>query len=273
MILRLSGADFSANNIGSVQLVRELTTETKTLLANYTRELTSNQKLAVQDFIQGLKDNNIWSKIGNLYIPLLAGNVSETLFNVKTSTLDCTMDGTYYELVDGSVKVKDEYNTVVIPSSAGAVKVNGSYMNLHLMSYVKDGIYKTDERHINTIYGGVNAYKSLKVWGNDVFYGGNPPFVAANNLLTPESVGGFLAVNSGTDKIYGVYNNRYGTQNAVDTVDTTITNVNMTIACASNRSGVANISQYMIGVGTSMSKEEMLKYNELCDALVNALIN
>ena len=63
MILRLSGADFSANNIGKIDIVRELSEDTISLLSNFTREITNEQRFAVQDFINGLKSNGIWSYI------------------------------------------------------------------------------------------------------------------------------------------------------------------------------------------------------------------
>ena len=88
MIIKLVGADFSANNIGKVTLKREVSDATKSLLSNYTRSLTTSQQLAVEDFIIGLKSNGLWASIGNLYIPALAGNLNETMFNIKTETKD-----------------------------------------------------------------------------------------------------------------------------------------------------------------------------------------
>lgn len=55
MILRLNGADFSANNIGKIDIIREITSDTKKLLSNFSREFTDEQMFAVQDFINGLK--------------------------------------------------------------------------------------------------------------------------------------------------------------------------------------------------------------------------
>ena len=49
MIIRLSGANFSANNIGKIN-IQELTDETKNVLKNFTRSITTQQKYALQDF-------------------------------------------------------------------------------------------------------------------------------------------------------------------------------------------------------------------------------
>lgn len=84
MILRLSGADFSSNNIGKIQVIRELKNETKRLLSNYTKKLTEVQKHAVQEFVDGLKEKGIWQYLGNLYLPILANSLEEVMLNVKT---------------------------------------------------------------------------------------------------------------------------------------------------------------------------------------------
>lgn len=43
MILRLSGADFSANNIGKIDIIREITSDTRKLLSNF-RKISGNPR-------------------------------------------------------------------------------------------------------------------------------------------------------------------------------------------------------------------------------------
>ena len=137
MIIKLVGADFSANNIGKVALKREVSAATKTLLSNYTRSLTTSQQLAVEDFILVLKTNGLWPSIRNLYIPALAGRVDETMFNIKTETKDTTPSSEYYLLESNGLRAKYYSTNTVIPSDSRAiVKMNASYMNLHYMVYV-----------------------------------------------------------------------------------------------------------------------------------------
>ena len=83
MIIVLPGADFSENNIGTIQLIRELAPEVAEILSHYSRALTDSQKFAFQDFYDALIREGIWSKIENLFIPALASTVTEAFYPVK----------------------------------------------------------------------------------------------------------------------------------------------------------------------------------------------
>ena len=171
MIIKLVGADFSANNIGKVALKREVSSATKSLLSNYTRSLTTKQQLAVEDFILGLKSNGLWASIGNLYIPALAGNLNETMFNIKTETKDTTPSSEYYLLENNGLRTKYYSTNTTIPSDSRAiVKMNASYMNLHYMVYVSklenDTNSKWTSNYYMTTYG-TGVYKGVKVEYNE----------------------------------------------------------------------------------------------------------
>lgn len=136
MIIRLNGADFSDNNIGTIRLARELTSDTKELLSKYTKPLTEDQQYAVQDLVDGLKEKGIWQHLGNLYLPILANSLEEVMLNVKTLRNDYNNpDSTYYKL--GGKGGLTTANTIEnIPTSNRiTVSLNASQLNHHVMAY------------------------------------------------------------------------------------------------------------------------------------------
>lgn len=144
MILRLNGADFSQKNIGHIDFKRELSSETTLILSNFSKSLTDAQKFAVQDFIKKLKDENVWSHIENLYIPILAGKLNECGYNIKSNTKDLTF-GTDYVLNDKGLKLNPVSTNYWDTSTK--LKINGSQQNLHLGAFNTDsfdGMTQTD---------------------------------------------------------------------------------------------------------------------------------
>ena len=137
MILRLSGADFSANNIGKIDIIRGITNDTRELLSNFSKKFTNEQMFAVQDFISGLKDNGIWSSIGNLYIPVMCGSLSECGYNIKTGKNDVTFGSDYVWSSKGLKLMPTSTNYWL---TSAKIKVNGSQQNLHLGAYNTDSL-------------------------------------------------------------------------------------------------------------------------------------
>jgi hypothetical protein len=86
MIITLLGADFSSDNLGTVEIPFELTERQRQMLAMYSKVLTGAQKKAFGIFQSTLETSGIWEKIDSLYLPVLAGQLSETFINVKDLT-------------------------------------------------------------------------------------------------------------------------------------------------------------------------------------------
>ena len=85
MIIVLKGADFSANNIGKIEIPRDLTEKQKQMLANYSKNLSYEQKMAFGTFMNTIDDNGITPKIKVLCMPILAGDKSEAFVNLVTA--------------------------------------------------------------------------------------------------------------------------------------------------------------------------------------------
>lgn len=274
MILRLNGADFSANNIGKIDIIREITSDTKKLLSNFSREFTEEQMFAVQDFISGLKNNGIWSSIGNLYIPVMCGSLSECGYNLKTGEKDVTFGSDYVWSSKGLKLLPTSTNYW---DAAAKVKINGSQQNLHLGAYNTDslaGITQTEaifgydlaDDNKTTIQFGITANKtfSLKTDNNtNVSVGAltNADFVAKSLKMVIQSTLGNFGV-------IGAFTGEYGTPISTDHTYTDV---------PTNAFNIASIwretkNYGLLTLGTAMTREQASTYSSLCDALMNKFI-
>jgi hypothetical protein len=96
MILILRNADFSANNVGEVEIPIEIDTDAATIMAKYTKSLSNTKKNAFSRLISGLKDAGIFAKIDHLFVPCLAGSVSEAFYDAKNDITHNVSDTSTY---------------------------------------------------------------------------------------------------------------------------------------------------------------------------------
>lgn len=91
-----------------------LKNSTLTFLANYSKSLTEAQQFATQTLLDGMESNGINDYVSNLYLPVLANELSEALLNKKTLINDqASINGTYWELnADGGLKAKTDSVTI-----------------------------------------------------------------------------------------------------------------------------------------------------------------
>lgn len=87
MIITLN-ADFSANNIGHIDLPVEPTERQKAILAKYNREFSQAQISAFVRFMNTLENNGILSKMNRFYLPILADSTSVAFMNLVSDALD-----------------------------------------------------------------------------------------------------------------------------------------------------------------------------------------
>lgn len=125
MIIRLSRADFSANNIGKYEFPKELSKFTLDAITASGKVMTDEQKYAMEDFftsIGAIDNNGIWTKLDKVYIPFIGADVTKGLMNYKTNNLDNTLNADNLTLVNGGVKVKGSSN--LTPADANNVVDN-----------------------------------------------------------------------------------------------------------------------------------------------------
>lgn len=103
MIFIAKSADFSANKIGTVKI--NYSDFTKSVLASYSKVLTTEQKSNLDDMLNSLNESGILTKITKLYLPILAGNLDETFINIASQQLtrDITPNPSYWGLKSGGI--------------------------------------------------------------------------------------------------------------------------------------------------------------------------
>lgn len=278
MIIKLTGANFSANNIGTIQLNRVVTTDTLALLTHYSRVLTKEQQLAVQDFVFGLKDSNLWDSIENLYIPALASNVGETLYDIKGDAVDAIPTETYYEMYDGGLRAVGLTGTAVAVDDINIAKVpvNGSYMDIHYMTYTGAvSMSDTTLSDMPIVCNSSGVYKGMnfnRVIGADTFtsyLSGSESYGVQSIAGSTNTLGGFICVSSGQDKIIGRINNMIdGQQNSVSSLDTPMTNAMHRVCYNYAKKPSMQVGMRILSTGHALTAEQMATYNSLCDDLI-----
>ena len=104
MIITLN-ADFSANNIGRIDLPVEPTERQKSILAKYNREFSQAQISAFVRFMNTLENNGILAKMNSLYLPILADSASVAFINVVSDglSIDYTLNASWSMDENGGV--------------------------------------------------------------------------------------------------------------------------------------------------------------------------
>lgn len=152
MILILKDADFSANNIGKVELPREVSKFTlSALAASGNKSLTGKKVLALDTFfgnIGAISNSGIWPKLKLFTLPLIAGSLDKALVNYKDNSVIYSVDGAYWELVDGvlSRKASGEEDKVLLLQNNVLDMANSSF-----------GVYDTYGMYDNTSHYGLQA--------------------------------------------------------------------------------------------------------------------
>ena len=128
MILVIKNADYSAKNLGKVEVKRVLNQFTLAAIeASGNTSMTAEQKSALDTFFQNVgafgSANSIWSKLDKVYIPFLCSSLSNACINYKTNKSDKELSAERYTLRNRGV-------TGVIESPANYTESNISDMHV-----------------------------------------------------------------------------------------------------------------------------------------------
>lgn len=128
MILVLQGADFSANNLGKIEVKRDINPFTLAAIdASGNQSMTNEQKSALDTFFEKIgafgNKSEIWSKLDKVYIPFLCSSLSNACVNYKTNKSDKELSAERYTLRNRGI-------TGVIENPATYTESNISEMNI-----------------------------------------------------------------------------------------------------------------------------------------------
>lgn len=194
MILKLNGADFSANNIGHVEVTTDLSEFTKkAILASGNESLTDVQKSALNSFFKligaGESGNTIASRMRFVFLPMLATNVSNALINYKddTFTKSATPSASAWKMEDNGVVGVDATGTGAITMILTNPIMQNNACMLTMTSRPTTGT--TGNQHFLSIRGKQNESKWLTFYRYGKNFGSSP--------------NQWMLVESGNGHVYG----------------------------------------------------------------------
>lgn len=186
MIIVLKNADFSAKNIGKVEIDRQLNEYTIAAIeASGNANLTETQQFALDDLFLAMGvdgSNNVMSKIRKLYLPMIASEVGNALINYATNTFtkDFTPNAQNWELRNLGITQKASGQLFTISSfSPAIVATNITQMWLRTENMVK-GV--ADTNYTFVLRGKTDTTKFLGIIESSV---------SSNNSIQSGSVYGY----------------------------------------------------------------------------------
>lgn len=97
MIIVAKNADFSANNLGKIEIDVELSPAVQGMI-NTIGDVTLSKQNALQKLYDGLVSAGLWAKIDYIFMPILTNNVAKSFVNLKNNNVDFTPSATSYEM-------------------------------------------------------------------------------------------------------------------------------------------------------------------------------
>lgn len=147
-------ADYSANSIGKVIIVN-LDDTTKEIIAKYSAELSNEKKVALNDFVVSLKNDGVWDKLTDLWLPCLAANPSEALYNVKQDIATTAVDNAY--VLDMGVGLKTaSYTGTSIDIPDQPLHLTGS--GITMLTVFKNADLGIEGRYISSFKSGIKGF-------------------------------------------------------------------------------------------------------------------
>ena len=281
MIIKLTGADFSAKNIGTISIPFEIDADIQQILSHYTRSLTDKQKYYFQLFYRGLQSSRLLGKIKNLYLPILANSVNEAMFNIVAGNIDATnVENSLYTMNPDNALycTKTDKTEVANPLT---FPYSASTKNMHLMMYLASdtsiiassslhlfGSGKTSSDIVQMYYEGTSsgsgAVLKLNIYGSGEILG-------IESGLTIGKGAKIVSVGSDTNVLFSADKKTKSTNaSSTITADTKFTKDVMPFLAYSKKA-VFVTPAYAMSAGSSLTADDMATYNTLLDTFINAI--
>lgn len=277
MIVVLKGADFSANNIGKIEVSRELDAKTKQLLSRYSKVLDTSKQYAVDDFVTGLYNNGLADKITCLLLPCLSSSLDEAMINAMNGDSMGLLNSNYWLLRNnGLVQTSVTYNTTEAITRISAY-ANVPINNNHYAVYNSENyeyINSTDslKQFPTRRNAGASFYDNCtssqgELWLYGCKYGG--VVISSAKAYFSFGVQEFHQITT-NDNTLSV---KHGEEDKVDVVSETSfpsTYIDDISICGNGNNGTKAHSLYSFGF--AMTDEEQIIYARLVSNLMSALL-
>lgn len=183
-----------AISVGKLVIHTSLDTRTVNLLANYSKDLTTNQKYAVMDALIIMEESGALAKTKKMYLPLLAGGLDETMINAvdPSYTADAIPSATYWALRNQGLVNSSGSATgglMVNLSGLGLSSLNFSAFNYNTEVYTA----KNDHIHVSS----TNTTLNYAWVSNEVVFPGSSVKVGGVSFGVPSVVPTVIYLGAG----------------------------------------------------------------------------
>lgn len=279
MIIKLPTADFSANNIGSVDLRTEVSPTTQALLDLYGKTWTLPQQFAIEDFLVGVQAASYYSKISKLLLPILA----------PTATINLTLTNTnniaFYDIKNASyVPIRangggSTYHKIGANGLFADTNANGNLYGLQLKTIltgfdktnVHSGIYYDSNNLTSQIAGNLNNISN----NTDViqlgFSTGGASATYDTNTRLPRGLKIASFTPTSTTGLSNALPLASATVNANSNADFTSTDYNLLSKAGTSELIKLGTNISLVTLGQALTQPETVAYNQLIDNLMNSL--
>jgi hypothetical protein len=263
-----------------------LRSDVKTMLKKTTKSLTDDQKLAFNAFIQGLEDNAIAPL--KLYIPAMAGNLSETFVNYADTSgsypSDATPSSSYFSLSEKGLKnISSELNVADLYIAGMSSLMPSDFHWLFFPSEIAE--YGTDYPElcdVNAVFFPsyeriLDAGKVIPSWSNHRFAENHnvewspsrPEMASFENTLSLKG----WSIKERTGNQYWTYSPEKKTIETTTSSEFNFPDINIpdSINVAGYRSEFMKKHTALLSIGTGLTDSQVTKYNELATALLKSL--
>lgn len=273
MVILLDGADFSANNIGQIQIDVPMQDETIAILNRFSITPTSAIKNALNSFIIKLKNANILRLIDKMAFPCLASNVTEAVQDALNGN-GVVMDNEN----KAKVVLRNKgigYASIESQPVASFNSFSESGNNIHICAYNNSSVTKGSEDVVVFSQSGVPFFKCCASlpYVQGKFDGSTNTKINASNTgvrtVTPRP-----HLYSRVDGNAGYYNDRnesYTGNSVVDGADTSITSVVM-LCYGIGKNCYFDTELGFFSVGKGMTVEQSKTFYDIVDEFMKIAI-
>lgn len=285
-IIVLKTADFSANNIGTIDINREPMGSTLALLSNYALyvngEVSKKSQLALDDFLIDLKASTIWDKVDMMLIPYFASDRTEMLFNLKTgTTVKYSINQANFDVFSKKVGKGMYYDSRKLasfsyPNNPGfyqpIIDISGyglSTENIHMSAYLPE--------KLSSAKNVIGDYETLGVLSTRTFSSGKYSIgyltaeADTNTILSTGFRIGTCAGNTMNDiNIYSCGQTKYNT-----TLTKTMNRSEASrigLFCNTPSDATVDVTIGLFSVGKALTDAECSIYTTLVNTLMNVLM-
>lgn len=292
-VIVLSGADFSANNIGHIDLFSGFSSTTKQVFSkfNIVEDERNSMQIAVDEFIRAIVDNNLWGngKITAMCLPFLT-NLSSSP-SVADAMQNVIADDNFFTSSDAASSLELYHNG--IRPKIGQLKANipfessarGVYTNIHF------AIFNIEDEPDHTINSGTGrvwcsmalAFQGIQITNNAFNLASSPSNAAGGDAnYKKQSAMRIACYKSDLNDGKGVFycNGQQSFSNDTNLQGTGLNQIGFGVLAGSYNSDADSTVQDravmqsptgIMSVGSYLTGEEALVYTNAANNLVHAI--